>query len=323
MHTIIGSGGSIGVELAKALTAYTKDIRLVSRHPQKVNETDELVSADVLKNDQLRQAVAGSEVVYMTVGFAYRYKVWKANWPSFVRNLIQICKEEDSKLVFFDNIYMYDEDHLDGMTETTPVDPPSNKGKIRAEVARLIMDEIKSGSLQALIARSADFYGPHIEKNSALIETVFKPLSEGKKANLLGSDKYKHSFTYTPDAGKATAILGNTDEAYGQVWHLPTASNPLTGKEWVEAVASQMGVRPKYRVASKFLIKVMGLVSSFMRENVEMMYQYDRDYVFDSSKFEHTFNFTPTTYYEGMRQVIEADFRQGLKGEQQQQRKAS
>jgi hypothetical protein len=32
----------------------------------------------------------------------------------------------------------------------------------------------------------------------------------------------KHSFIYTPDAAKATAILGNTPDAYNQVWHLPT-----------------------------------------------------------------------------------------------------
>jgi len=37
MQTILGSGGAIGIELAKALTAYTLDIKLVSRNPKKVN----------------------------------------------------------------------------------------------------------------------------------------------------------------------------------------------------------------------------------------------------------------------------------------------
>jgi hypothetical protein len=33
MQTILGSGGAIDIELAKALTSYTTRIRLVSRHP--------------------------------------------------------------------------------------------------------------------------------------------------------------------------------------------------------------------------------------------------------------------------------------------------
>jgi hypothetical protein len=34
-----------------------------------------------------------------------------------------------------------------------------------------------------------------------------------------------------------------------------------------------------------------------------MLYQYDRDYIFDSSKFEKEFNFTPTPYKEGIHQT--------------------
>jgi putative NADH-flavin reductase len=81
MQTILGSGGAIGVELAKALAEYTQDIRLVSRKPKKVNATDQLVSADLLNLDQVRKAVQGSSIVYVTVGFPYTLKVWKESWP--------------------------------------------------------------------------------------------------------------------------------------------------------------------------------------------------------------------------------------------------
>lgn len=308
MQTILGSGGAIGVELAKALTNYTSEIRLVSRNPQKVNETDETLSADLTNADDVRQAVRGSDVVYVTVGFQYNLKVWQETWPRFMRSVIDACKEFNSKLVFFDNIYMYDPNYLDGMTEETPVNPSSKKGKIREQIAQMILDEVNSGKLTALIARSADFYGPGIKNSSMLNETVIKPLSSGKKANLMASGKFKHSYTYTPDAGKATAILGNTAEAYNQVWHLPTAPNPLTGMEWVEAVAKELGVKPKFQVAPKFLVRIIGLFVPIMKEIVEMMYQYDRNYVFDSSKFERRFGFRPTLYQDGIKAVIMADY---------------
>ncbi len=240
MQTIIGSGGAIGIELAKALTEFTTDIRLVSRNPKKVNTTDQLFPADITNHDELEKAVKNSDIVYVTVGFPYSHKVWEEKWPKFIRNLISVCKNENCKLVFFDNIYMYDKNHLNGMTEDTPINPPSKKGKIRDKIAQMIINEFNTGQLKALIARSADFYGPSVENTSILTETVFKPLSEGKKANWLGSDKFKHSFTYTVDAGKATAILGNSEDAYGQVWHLPTASNPLTGRQWIEKSAEKL-----------------------------------------------------------------------------------
>lgn len=311
MQTILGSGGSIGVELAKALTNYTNAIRLVSRNPRKVNETDETMSADLTNADDVRRAVRGSDVVYVTVGFQYNLKVWQETWPRFMRSVIDACKEYHSKLVFFDNIYMYDPNYLDGMTEETPVNPSSKKGMIRAQIAQMIMDEVNAGRLTGLIARSADFYGPGIKNSSMLNETVIKPLNSGKKANLMASAGFKHSYTYTPDAGKATAILGNTAEAYNQVWHLPTAPNPLTGKEWVEAVATELGVKPKYQVAPKFLVRIIGLFVPIMNEIVEMMYQYDRNYVFDSSKFEKRFGFKATPYADGLKMVIQNDYKTG------------
>ena len=141
-----------------------------------------------------------------------------------------------------------------------------------------------------------------------LNETVIIPLSKGKSANWLGELNFKHTYTYTPDAGKATAILGNTIDAYNQVWHLPTASNPLTGKELIDFIAGEFGVKPKVQKLSRFMVSILGIFIPIMKELVEMMYQYDRDYVFDSTKFEKRFNFTPTSYSDGIREVIKHDY---------------
>jgi nucleoside-diphosphate-sugar epimerase len=309
MQTLLGSGGAIGVELAKALKKYTDEIRLVSRNPEKVNETDELFPADLLHPDEVKRAVKGSSIAYVTVGFPYNYKIWQASWPTFMENVINACMESNCKLVFFDNIYMYDPEYLNGMTEETPIKPSSKKGTIRAQVHQMIMSKVNEGTLTALIARSADFYGPGIKNTSVLTETVIDPLSKGKKANWMGPVKYKHSYTYTPDAGKATALLGNSEAAYNQVWHLPTAKDPLTGKQWIEAIAKEMGVKPKYQVATRFIMKLMGLFNPILKEMPEMMYQYDRDYVFNSDKFEQHFDMQPTPYSEGIKEIIKSDYK--------------
>lgn len=309
MQTVLGAGGAIGKELSKSLRTYTKDIRLVSRNPAKMHPEDQLISANLLDTAAVKKAVKGSSIVYLTAGLEYSYKVWKRDWPNIISNVIQACKEEEAKLVFFDNMYMYEKGSLKRMTEDSQVVAPSKKGVVRAQIAEMIMKEVWTGTLTALIARSADFYGPGIRNNSILTETVFKPLSEGKKANWLGSVEFKHSFTYTPDAGKATALLGNTPDAFDQVWHLPTAADPFTGKEWIKNIAREMGTEPRYRAVPGWMVRIMGFFNPVMRESVEMMYQYERDYIFDSSKFEGRFPMKPTPYSQGIREIIEADYR--------------
>jgi len=309
MQTILGGGGAIGTELAKALTSYTKSIRIVGRHPQPVNETDTIFAADLTDLSAVREAVRGSEVVYLTAGLTYDIKVWQEQWPVIMQNVIAACLEHNCKLVFFDNIYMYDGRYLDPIKEDNPVNPPSRKGKVRASIAGLLLHAISQNGLNALIARCADFYGPSVRGNSILTEMVLKPLSEGKKANWLVNDRVKHSFTYTPDAARATAMLGNTPDAYGEVWHLPTAKEPPTGKEWVELAAATLGVAPRYRVVGKWMVKLLGLFIPVMGESFEMLYQYDKPYVFNSDKFERRFNFTPTAYEAGIKAIVERDYR--------------
>jgi len=69
-----------------------------------------------------------------------------------------------------------------------------------------------------------------------------------------------------------------------------------------------MGARPVFQVAPKFIIRLIGLFVPIMKEIVEMTYQYDRDYVFDSSKFEQKFDFKPTPYLEGIRETIKRNY---------------
>src|SRR5580698_525637 len=106
MQTILGAGGTIGTELAKSLKNYTDQIRVVGRTPKKVNDSDELFPADLTDVAQVDKAIAGSDIVYLTIGFEYKLKIWQKNWPKLMSAVIESCKKHDAKLVFFDNIYM-------------------------------------------------------------------------------------------------------------------------------------------------------------------------------------------------------------------------
>jgi len=306
MQTILGANGTIASVLVQELPKYTDRIRLVSRNPKRVNPTDELFPADLSDATQVVKAIEGSAIVYLLVGFNYDIKTWRATWIPLMKAVISACQMHGAKLVFFDNVYMYSRSSVIHMTEDLPYKPETKKGKVRAEIAQMILDAVAAGTLTALIARAADFYGPKNER-SILCETVYKNLKHGKAANWLGRSDKKHTFTYTPDAARATALLGNTPDAYNQTWHLPTDRNGKTGKEFVHLFANALHQKPKLWTIPTWLIGILGLFMAFMGELHEMMYQYDQDYCFDSSKFENRFGIKPTTYEDGIREIVASE----------------
>jgi len=298
MQTILGANGIIATELSKHLPSYNTTVRQVSRHPRKVNESDELVVADLLNYEQTEKAVAGSEVVYLLAGLRYDIKVWREEWPRIMRNVIDACMKHGSKLVFFDNVYSYG--LVKGpMTEETPFNPTSKKGEVRAKIATTLLDEVKSGNLQGMIVRAADFYGPNA-KLSLTYATVTERLKMKKGPQWIGNPKAIHTFTYTPDAGKTVGILGNTESAYNQTWHALTSKEKITGEEYVKIACRIMNAKYSLQSMPKFGVRLIGLFVPVLREFVEMMYQFENDYVFDSTKFEKAFNIKSTSYEEGI-----------------------
>lgn len=298
MQTILGAGGAISMELVKELAKTGQSVRLVSRTPKMVQGAAETVAADILDPGQAIRAVSGSTVVYLLIGLKYDGKVWRDQWPRIMSNVIEACKRSNAKLIFFDNVYMYGK--VSGlMTEETQFNPCSKKGEIRAQIATTLLDEVNAGKINAIIARSADFYGPYV-KNSLANVLVFDKLSKRSTALWLVNDSVRHSYTYTPDAARSLALLANAESAWNQTWHVPTESSPPTGAEFIQMAAKAFGGKPKHRVLGRTLVRIAGLFDSNIREIYEMLYQNDSEYLFDSTKFTQAFNFQPTSYADGI-----------------------
>jgi len=303
IHTILGAGGAIGVELLKELALKGERVRLVGRDPKPAQGAQEAVAGDISRLDLTIQAVAGSQVVYLLVGLKYDVKVWRDLWPRIMGNAIEACKRAGARLLFFDNVYMYG--RVKGpMTEETPFNPCSQKGEVRAAIATALLREIRAGNLTAMIARSADFYGPHA-RTSVPNMLVFDKFAGAKTASWLANDGVPHSFTFTPDAARSLVLLADDEGSWNQTWHLPSRENPPTGKQFIKMVADEFGVPAKYRVLRRPILKLVGLFDSTVRETCEMLYQSDSEYIFDSSKFARAFNFRATPYPEGIKLTAE------------------
>ena len=303
MQTILGAGGGAGTEITKELSNYTKEIRVVSRNPKRVNESDQLMKADLTDPQQLDEAVKGSEIVYVTIAFPYNIKVWREQWPRFMKNLIESCSKHKSKIVFIDNVYMYDPKYLDNMTEETPMNPVSEKGKVRSEVARMLMDAVEKNKVNAIIARAPDFYGPGVV-GSMLYQSVYLNLLKDKNPQWLGKLDVIHNFIYSKDIGKAVALLGNTPDSYNQIWHLPTTDLKLTNKQWIELMMNAMNKQKKIQTMPDWMINIVGLFMPILKELQDVGYQFKQDYFFNSNKFNTRFNYTPTFPEQGVKEMV-------------------
>jgi len=300
-HLIIGGNGTIGKEVAKNLHQQGADITIASRNPVQVNKDDNLITLDVLNDKNLPIKLEGFDVVHLLIGLPYNSKAWLKGFPKAINNVIYALKRTGAKLVYFDNVYMYGS--VKGwMTEETPVNPSSVKGKARAIAARTLMGAVEKGYLDAMICRSADFYGDYPIFD--IIKQIAVKLKDNKKAQLLISEKFRHSLTFIPDAGKAVAFLSSRKEAYNQIWHVPTDKNALTTKELVETIADILEVRAQHEVIPKAILRLVSLFNKTLLELLKLSYQWENDYLFDSSKIEEHYGLEPTPIEQGIREHL-------------------
>lgn len=303
MQTILGASGQIGEELARELKRnFTSDIRIVSRKAEKINDTDTVFSADLSIAENAIEALKGSEIAYFTLGLPMNSDLWEKQFPLITKNIIDACKINKTKLVFFDNTYMYPQDSR-LLTEETIFAPVGKKGKIRKEMTEMILREMKSGQLEAVICRAPEFYGPG--KTQSITNTlIFNNIKEDKKLKVLLRDDKLRSLIWTPDASRATALIGNTPDAFGQTWHLPIDDNRLNYKQFITLASKIYGKELKYSIIPKFVFKSGALFDKRLKELQELLPRYKYDNLFDDSKFKKRFpDFKVVTYKQGIEQI--------------------
>jgi len=302
-YTILGANGNIAKSVSKHLEGTENRIRQFSRNPKKTNPSDELWSGDLLNPDDVKKATDGSDVVFLLAGLQYSAKVWKEQWPKVMKNTIDACEVSNSKLVFFDNMYALDPEHIGHITEETPLGAKGPKGKVRQDILDMLWKAVDEKRVTALVARAADFYGPDAQ-NSIPNEMIFNKILSGKNPQWLYSGDRAHSFTYIPDAGYATAFLSQQHDSWNQNWNLPTCEDFPSANQMVDEVNKLLGSNKKLTVLPALGVSIMGLFIPILKEMKENRYQLDQDYRFFSRKIIEKYNLHPTPLVEGLKKSL-------------------
>lgn len=296
LSVVIGAGPA-GRALVERLRAQGRQVRVVTRSgATEVPDDVDVVAADVSLREDAERACEGAGVVYGCVGFDY--SDWPRLWPPIMEGMLAGAEAAGARFVFMDNLYMYGPVE-EPMREEMPLTDYGRKPATRAALTRMWQQAHDSGRLQAASVRASDFYGPGVT-NAMLGEPSFGRLARGKSAQVVGDPDQPHSFSYVPDVARALATVGEAgSDAMGQAWNVPNAPDRTT-REVLTMFAAELDREPRIRRAPALLLSLAGIFNSNARELKEMLYQWERPFRVDHSKFAARFWDDPTPLEEGI-----------------------
>jgi nucleoside-diphosphate-sugar epimerase len=302
LHVIFGAG-PVGQAVARELVKRGKTVKMINRSGKKpggMPESVTVVAGDVFDVNVAKQLAQGATHVYQCTNPPY--DKWPEQFPTLQANTLEAAAGAGAKYIVMDNVYLYGDTDGQPITEDLPYNAHTKKGKVRAQMAQDVLAAHQSGKVRATIARASDFYGPGVLA-SAAGDRMFGFAVEGKAASVAGSLEAKHSYTYIDDIGKALALLGERDEALGQAWHVPNA-DVTTTREFISLIFEALGQPAKMSAMGKLMMRIAGLFIPAAREVVEMMYEFEKDFVVDGGKFTRTFGWQATPYRAGIQETV-------------------
>ncbi len=301
-HVVLGTG-AIGRAIAEELVRRGESVRMVNRSGRmdEVPAGVEVMASDLYDQAQVKEVTRGAKVVYQSA--QPHYYEWPEKFPPLQKSIIAGLSGSGAKLVIVENLYMYGETNGKPLTEDMPYNAHTRKGKVRAELSEAALAAQRDGKLRVTIGRGSDYFGPW-GTDSSMGSIVFHRLLQGKAAQMAGSAKMPHTHTYIPDFGKALVILGERAEADGLAWHVPNDMPRITQGELIQMVSDEVGVNAKVQAAGKFMMSLIGLFVPELKETVEMLYEFEKPFIVDSSKFEKTFGMKATPMREAIKETV-------------------
>jgi nucleoside-diphosphate-sugar epimerase len=291
MHVVFGTG-PIGLAVIDVLDEGGQPIRAVNRSGRAdVPEGVEVVGGDASDPEFATGVARGATVVYQCLNPPY--DKWPELFPPLQRAVVAAAGAAGARLVTLENLYPYRHDSSRPITETTPEKPRSRKGQVRKQMSDDLRRAHEEGRVQVAIGRASNYFGPRGGAQSPLGDRVVPRILQGKNVTTLGDPDLPHTYSYLPDIGRGLVVLGERDEAQGEVWHLPNAETTST-TALVELMYDAAGTEGSVGKVPRPALRVISWFNPMLREVMEMLYEFDEPYVVDSSKFTDTFGVDAT-----------------------------
>ncbi len=298
---VVVGAGPIARALVRQLAGSGHTPTVVTRSGSEIDGAT-TATVDVSVPSGAITALADASIVFQTAQPAYHR--WTEEFRALQESILMGCEAAAVPLIVVDNVYGYGPTATP-MNENTPLmtEPATRKGFVRAAAWRDLAEAHTSGRVACAAVRSSDFIGANVDQ-SVFGARFFRPLLAGKKAELLGPADVRHSATNVDDVAAAMIAVGRRPDTWGRAWHAPTAP-AVTFREIIDIAADLAGVEPRFRTMPAWLLRVIGLFDKDAGEVVEMLYQFDRDFVVDSTRSDAELGLTVTPIESSVAQAVE------------------
>lgn len=275
--------------MSRLLLQRGERVRVVSRSGGGP-EGAERVAADAGKG--LQQYVDDAMAIYSCA--APPYDKWITEWPVLNAALIKAAQNSGAVLVSTSNLYGYGAVDRP-MTEDMPLRPNSTKGEVRAK----LWTEALEAGIRTAEVRGSDYLGAGAV--SPFSVSVLPNILNGKRGLMPGDLDAPHSWTYVGDVARTLIAVADDRTAWGRAWHVPTPE-PMSVRQLANRAAELAGA-PEARVAKlpAFMLRFAG---SAARELVEMLYQWQRPFVLDSTAATVAFGIKPVPTDDALREML-------------------
>lgn len=302
---VILGAGPVGKAAARVFVERGYEVRFVTRSGQAVGvgETD-VRACDVRDPAALTRTTAGASVILHAVGVPYQD--WFREFPSMQTSVLAAARSTGAVVVFAENLYSYSTKRLP-LTEASEEVPPTKKGELRLALSRQWLDAHAAEKVRAVAIRASDYFGPGATRspNSHFGARFFPGLEAGKPVALLGNPDVPHSYTYLPDYARALVDVALDPTSWGRAWLAPSMG-PTTARTVAEAFARAAGTTVKVGRLPRPMVQMLGWFNPLIREVVEMLYQFEREFTVDASAFEAHFGWKATPLDVAARETWQA-----------------
>ncbi len=286
LHVVFGAG-QVGTQVAALLARRGLRVRIVRRSARPVDARIEVMSGDAQDPAFAARAVEGAAAIYHCMNPSrYTAAAWEQEFPRQGEALIHAAVTHGARLVVLDNLYGYGETD-ERRNESTPMRAQGRKGKVRIAWAERLDRARREQGLRYVVGRAGDFFGPGASQSAISVEGIRK-MAGGAPVWLPGNPNTLHAFSFVPDVAEALAALGTAEsDVEGQLFHLPVIE--VKPAALVQSIAQNVGVTPKIRAGNRTFFRLLSPFVPLFRELLETLYQWERPFLADDSRFRRRF----------------------------------
>jgi nucleoside-diphosphate-sugar epimerase len=301
-HVVFGAG-QVGSQLARLLASQGHRVRVVRRSAAPVGEGIEVVAGDAMDPAFAIKATEGAGVVYHCMNPSqYTGAAWADEFPKQGEALIGAAVANRARLVCLDNLYAYGV--VGGRrTEETPLGATGTKGRVRIAWDARLRAAARDEGLRFVVGRAGDFFGPGAGDHSLMGSNTIATLAKGSSAWLIGDAKAPHAFSYVPDVVRGLAALGVAEaDVEGRIFHLPV--HEVAPADLIERFALALGSSARHHTLPAWAVRALGPFVGLFGELRETLYQWDRPFLVDDSRFRVRFPGVGATLDEAVAESV-------------------